>query len=98
MRHYLGVVCAPGVTWHPNLPDYPGIDGFTGEVRHTVTYRNAAEFRGRRVLIVGAGSSGVDIACEAARAADAAFISLRRGYRFVPKHIFGVPTDVFVGG
>jgi hypothetical protein len=38
----------------------------------------------------------VDIACDAAHAASAAFISLRRGYRFLPKHLFGVPTDVFI--
>ena len=45
------------------------------------------------MLIVGAGNSGVDIACDAARHADAAFLSVRRGYRFIPKHIFGLPTD-----
>ena len=95
-RSYRGVVCANGVTWHPRLPDYPGLDTFRGEVRHTVTYRSAAELQGRRVLIVGAGNSGVDIACDAARSADAAYLSVRRGYRFVPKHIFGVPTDVFI--
>jgi len=67
-------------------------------VRHAVTYRSPSEFAGRRVLIVGAGNSGVDIACDAARQADAAFISLRRGYHFVPKHMFGVPTDVFMSG
>ena len=44
------------------------------------------------------GNSGVDIACDAARQAEAAFISLRRGYHFVPKHMFGVPTDVFLSG
>ena len=95
-RSYRGVVCANGVTWHPRLPDYPGLSSFTGEVRHSVTYRSAAELAGRRVLIVGAGNSGVDIACDAARAASAAFLSVRRGYRFVPKHIFGIPTDVFI--
>ncbi len=97
-RLYKGVVCATGVTWHPNIPDYPGLDVFQGDVRHTVSFRRADELRGRRVLIMGAGNSGVDIACEAARNAEAAFISVRRGYRFVPKHIFGVPTDVFVSG
>ena len=97
-RLYDGLVCATGVTWHPNMPAYPGLETFSGEARHTVSFRDAAELRGRRVLIVGAGNSGVDIACEAARNADAAFISVRRGYRFVPKHIFGVPTDVFVSG
>lgn len=95
-RHYAGLICANGVTWHPNLPDYPGLERFAGEVRHSVTYRKSQEFSDRRVLIIGAGNSGVDIACDAARTAKKAFISLRRGYRFVPKHIFGVPTDVFI--
>ena len=93
---YRGVVCANGVTWHPTAARLPGAGVFAGEVRHSVTYRSAAEFAGRRVLVVGAGNSGVDIACDAARSADAAFLSVRRGYRFVPKHIFGIPTDVFI--
>jgi len=97
-RHYEGLVCAPGVTWHPAMPTYPGLETFRGEIRHSVTHRSADDFKGRRVLIVGAGNSGVDIACDAARAADAAFLSVRRGYRFVPKHVFGVPTDLFLAG
>ncbi|NKF23680.1 amino acid permease [Solimonas marina] len=97
-RVYRGLVCANGVTWHPNRPQYPGLDQFAGEVRHTVDYRSADALRGRRVLIIGAGNSGVDIACDAARHAQSAVISLRRGYHFIPKHIFGVPTDVFLAG
>jgi cation diffusion facilitator CzcD-associated flavoprotein CzcO len=95
-RSYAGVLCAPGVTWHPSVPAIAGAERFTGDVRHSVTYRSADEFRGRRVLVIGAGNSGVDIACDVARNASAAFISVRRGYRFVPKHMFGVPTDLFI--
>ncbi|MFC4942943.1 flavin-containing monooxygenase [Pseudonocardia sp. GCM10023141] len=90
------LVCANGVTWHPRMPDYPGLDTFTGEYRHSSTFRHAREFDGKRVLVVGGGNSGVDIACDAARNADAAFWSVRRGYRVIPKHIFGVPLDVFI--
>jgi amino acid transporter len=97
-RRYRSLVCANGVTWHPNLPTYPGLDRFAGDVRHTVEHRSAEALKGRRVLVVGAGNSGVDIACDAARGADAAFLSVRRGYRFVPKHVFGVPLDVFISG
>jgi cation diffusion facilitator CzcD-associated flavoprotein CzcO len=95
-RAYAGVICANGVTWYPRQPQYPGMEQFRGEMRHAVTYRQSQELRGKRVLVVGAGNSGVDIACDAARSAEQAFISLRRGYRFVPKHIFGIPTDVFI--
>lgn len=95
-RSYTHLVCANGVTWHPSLPDYPGQETFTGEMRHSSTYRYPGEFKDKRVLIIGAGNSGVDIACDAARNAGKAFLSVRRGYRFIPKHIFGVPVDVFI--
>lgn len=90
--HHAQVVAASGVQWHPQLIDIPG---YTGEVRHSVTHRSAAELAGRRVLVVGAGNSGCDIACDAARSADHAVISMRRGYWFIPKHLGGVPVDVF---
>ena len=80
------------------MPEYDGLADFQGEVRHSSTYRDPAELAGRRVLVVGGGNSGVDIASDAARFAAAAFLSLRRGYRFVPKHLFGVPTDAFIYG
>jgi amino acid transporter len=97
-REYDGLICAPGVTWHPSQPRLAGQDGFAGEIRHSVTFRDSMEFRERRVLIVGAGNSGVDIACDAAAQASQAFLSVRRGYRFVPKHIGGLPTDAVLGG
>ncbi|WP_228375133.1 flavin-containing monooxygenase [Demequina iriomotensis] len=87
------IVIASGVQWIPNVIDLPGT--YAGEVRHTVTYRSAKELEGRRVLVVGAGNSGADIACDAARSAEHAAISLRRGYHFIPKHVFGKPSDVF---
>ncbi len=95
-RHYRALIAAPGVNWHPNLPDYPGISSYTGDARHSVTYNHPDEFRQSRVLIVGGGNSGADIACDAARSADATFFSVRRGYRYLPKYVFGIPTDVYV--
>ncbi|MER5936716.1 NAD(P)-binding domain-containing protein [Streptomyces sp. NPDC001928] len=85
------VVCCSGVTWDPRMPELPG--EFDGQVMHSVGYVDPSLFRGRRVLIVGLGNSGADIACDAAANADAAFISTRRGYHFIPKHMFGKPSD-----
>ncbi len=85
------VICCSGVTWDARMPEIPG--EFTGEIIHSVDYRDASQFAGKRVLVVGLGNSGADIACDAAFAADAAFISTRRGYHFIPKHILGEPSD-----
>lgn len=87
------LVCANGVTWEPNKVTWEG--DFNGEVRHSVTYRSPEELHGKRVLVVGAGNSGVDIACDASFSAEQAFLSVRRGYHFMPKHIMGKPSDVF---
>jgi cation diffusion facilitator CzcD-associated flavoprotein CzcO len=75
------------------MPELPG--AFDGTIRHSVAYKSAEEFRGKRVLVVGGGNSGADIACDAALTADHAAISLRRGYHVIPKHILGKPADVF---
>ena len=97
-RLYDGVLVCTGTNWNPRWVEFPGQESFTGTVRHSVGYRSPSEFHNKRVLIVGAGNSGVDIACDAARNAVATFLSVRRGYRFVPKHIFGLPTDAVLSG
>lgn len=98
-RHeYAGLICAPGVTWHPNQVELPGSEVFEGVIRHSVDFRDGLELRGKKVLIVGAGNSGVDIASDAARHATTAYLSVRRGYRFIPKHIGGLPIDAVLTG
>ena len=92
-RRYRGIISAVGHNWDPLIPSYPG--SFAGEAYHSVRYRSPSEFDGKRVLIVGGGNTACDIACDAAARASRTLISLRRGYHFLPKHVFGKPTDVF---
>ncbi|MDI1265385.1 MAG: NAD(P)/FAD-dependent oxidoreductase [bacterium] len=92
-RNYAALICASGSLWDPVMPDIEGRDCFGGMIRHSVSYRSADEIRGKRVVVVGAGNSAVDIACDAARSAVSVSLSLRRGYWFVPKFIGGRPTD-----
>ena len=92
-KSYAGLITAVGCEWRPFIPTFPG--SFSGEVIHSREYKHSRQFEGRRVLIVGAGNSGCDIACDASRSATKALLSLRRGYYFIPKHIFGQPADVF---
>lgn len=92
-RRYAGVVAATGLQWTPKRPELPG--RFEGVEIHSSDYRSPQQVRGRRVLVVGGGNSGCDIAVDVSSAASRTCISLRRGYWFVPKHLFGMPADVF---
>jgi cation diffusion facilitator CzcD-associated flavoprotein CzcO len=92
-RRYADLVCASGTQWTPNLPQTPG--DFAGTILHSSEYRDIDQVRGRRVLVVGGGNSACDIVVDASRVATSAVLSLRRGYWFIPKHIFGMPADVF---
>lgn len=92
---YKGVVVANGTLAEPNMPTFPG--QFAGELLHTSAYKSAALFEGKRVLIVGAGNSGCDIAVDAVHRARRVDISVRRGYYFVPKYVFGRPADTLGG-
>lgn len=60
------VVVATGYERVPNVPDWPGLPSFTGALLHSSAYRNPDGYRGKRVLIVGAGSSAMEIAHDVA--------------------------------
>ena len=86
------VVCN-GHHWKPRWPEYPGT--FTGEYLHSHTFKRAAPFAGKRVLVIGGGNSACDIAVETSRVAASTDISWRRGYFLAPKFMFGQPSDRF---
>lgn len=93
-RTYQGVIVANGHHWDPRRPVYPGT--FTGETIHTHDLKTTDMLRGKRVLVVGAGNSGCDIAAEASHCASQVFHSMRRSYHFLPKFMFGRPIDVII--
>ena len=91
---HAAIVATVGGQWLPVMPSYPGT--FTGELLHSKDYWSSELFRDRRVLVIGGGNSGFDIACDAAKVAARAALSIRRGYWVFPKHLFGQPVDAFV--
>lgn len=92
---YKGVLIANGTLAEPNMPT---VDGeFAGELLHSSAYKSADVFSSKRVLLVGAGNSACDIAIDAVHRAKSVDISVRRGYHFVPKYVFGKPADTLGG-
>jgi len=87
------VALCSGLHQHAHIPRIPGRETFTGEIIHGSEYRRPAQVAGRRVLIVGAGESGADIASEVATHADKVVLSLRRGVAVLPRMVFGKPND-----
>jgi Flavin-binding monooxygenase-like len=90
-RAYDGVIVANGHLWDPFVPDYPG--SFDGRVLHSGRYRNTGDLHGDRVLVVGAGNSGCDLAVDAAQAGHEVVVSVRNGLVFQPKTLFGRPRS-----
>lgn len=52
-----------------NLPSFPGLDKFKGNVKHTHDYKNFHGYEDKNVLIIGIGNSGGDVATELSRIA-----------------------------
>jgi len=90
-RDYNAVLIANGHHWSPRYAKFPG--EFTNETMHSHHYESADSMAGKKVLVVGIGNSGCDIACEASRVADRVFLSTRRGAHIIPKYMFGKPLD-----
>jgi dimethylaniline monooxygenase (N-oxide forming) len=92
---YGAVIVANGHHWDARWPEpaFPGAEGFEGEQLHAHEYREADILPGKRVLVLGIGNSGVDIAVEASRIAAETFVSTRRGAWVLPKYLNGKPID-----
>lgn len=88
------VICC-GPNGRPQLPAWADPGRFDGRICHSADVRSAAEFAGKRVLIVGLGESGSDLTLMAARAGDRCAMSTRNGPGYViPRMFDGLPSDI----
>jgi putative flavoprotein involved in K+ transport len=55
------VIIATGYNKHPFLPDWPGLESYTGDLLHSAYYKNPDPYVGKNVLVVGTGNSGAEI-------------------------------------
>lgn len=57
------LISATGVLHHPRLPSIAGLDDFAGHAFHSARWDHSVELRGRRIAIIGNGSTGVQLVC-----------------------------------
>ena len=85
------VVIATGWADFPHTPHWPGQEGYRGKIVHSSNYRNPAPHRGERVLVVGFGNSGGEIALDLAEAGVDVTMAVRGPVRIVPRDLLGLP-------
>jgi cation diffusion facilitator CzcD-associated flavoprotein CzcO len=84
---------ATGIVAAPRTPSFPGRERYRGGVIHSVEYRRPDGFHGRRVLVIGVGNSGGEIASELSRAGAHVSVSVRSGANVVPLQLAGIPIQ-----
>ncbi|GAB4515746.1 MAG: NAD(P)/FAD-dependent oxidoreductase [Anaerolineae bacterium] len=94
---YPAVISATGRFSTPIMPRLPGMDDFTGRIMHAHDYINKAAFAGQRVMVVGNGPSGIDIAVDVADvAARPVLLSQRTGVVLRPMYPLGLPKHAWM--
>ena len=91
------IVLATGNYRTPTIPRWPGLSQFTGELVHSGNFVNAWPFRGRDVLVVGAGNSAADIAVQLANnGARRIWLAVRTPPHLVRRAIGPFPSDILL--
>jgi putative flavoprotein involved in K+ transport len=90
------VVVATGRHRLKVLPSFAGAERFGGTIVHSADYRSGDSFSGRRVLVVGIGNSGAEIAADLVeQGADRVEIAVRTSPPIVSRQVVGIPVQVF---
>jgi thioredoxin reductase len=85
------VVVASGIANSPYRPSWPGEENYRGAIIHSSEYRNPAPYAGKRVLVVGFGNSGGEIALDLADAGVDVALAVRGPVQILPRDLLGFP-------
>jgi cation diffusion facilitator CzcD-associated flavoprotein CzcO len=85
------LVVATGIADAPYRPEWPGSDDYRGSVIHSSDYRNPQPYAGKRVLVIGFGNSGGEIALDLANAGIDVALAVRSPVQILPRDLLGFP-------
>jgi cation diffusion facilitator CzcD-associated flavoprotein CzcO len=88
------VIIATGVNHEPNIPTFEGQTSFSGSIKHSFTYKNTKPYKGKKVLVIGMGNTGAEIALDLAEAGIDTYLSVRGPVNIVPRDLNGRPVQV----
>lgn len=89
------VIVATGYSNTPVPRHWPGMDAFPGDIIHASTYRSAAPYAGRNVIVVGAGNTGAEIAADLAENGAAEVrLAVRTPPNIIPRRVGPIPTTL----
>lgn len=94
------VAICSGTHQHARIPHIPGQEASSIKIYHSQEYKRAEgdpRFAGKRVVCVGVGETGADLAAEVADVASAAYVSMRKAPFVIPRYPWniGLPGDAF---
>ena len=92
-RFYRGdnLVIAAGYNREPYTPNWPGMADFRGRLFHSSKYKNGAPFKDQKVLVVGFGNSGGEIAIDLYEHGAQPGLAVRSPVNVIPRELFGIP-------
>ncbi|KAK3143159.1 hypothetical protein QOZ80_4BG0359200 [Eleusine coracana subsp. coracana] len=91
---YIGrwLVVATGENAENVKPDIPGLEDFAGEVTHVSDYKSGAKYRGKRVLVVGCGNSGMEVSLDLSDYGAHPAMVVRDAVHVLPREVLGKST------
>jgi indole-3-pyruvate monooxygenase len=95
VRRARHLVIASGFNHVPHRPSWPGLEDFSGCVLHSRDYVTGQHFRSQRVLVVGFGNSGAEIALDLSECGADSTISIRGSVNVIPRDVLDIPVTYF---
>ncbi|EQL30772.1 Fmo5 protein [Blastomyces gilchristii SLH14081] len=92
---YDAIFACSGHNSYPSTPVFEGMSSFQGDILHSHVYRRPARFDGKKVALIGFGSSAVDLACELVSVAKEVHMITRRGGWVIPRFVLGQPVELY---
>jgi indole-3-pyruvate monooxygenase len=91
LYHGDNLVVAAGYNRQAYLPTWPGMVDFHGNLLHSSLYKNGVPYKDQRVLVVGFGNSGGEIAIDLYEHGARPALSVRSPVNVIPRELFGIP-------